>query len=110
MPAWLSGRALASHARGHKFESYSGHQHFQSSFTGDPTHIPASPVLACTHSELKTPHQMHHQKTQQALFSSRIHRSLPKCVTRSAAEVSAKYSGSLARRQFLNLTMEESSM
>ena len=27
MPAWLSGRALASHARGQKFESSSGH-HF----------------------------------------------------------------------------------
>jgi hypothetical protein len=25
MPAWLSGRALASHARGQKFESSSGH-------------------------------------------------------------------------------------
>lgn len=28
-PAWLSGRALASHARGQKFESSSGHQYFQ---------------------------------------------------------------------------------
>ena len=26
MPAWLSGRALASHARGQWFESISGHQ------------------------------------------------------------------------------------
>ncbi len=29
MPAWLSGRALASHARGQKFESSSGHQYYQ---------------------------------------------------------------------------------
>src|SRR6266516_5769107 len=27
-PAWLSGRALASHARGQWFESISGHKHF----------------------------------------------------------------------------------
>ncbi len=27
-PAWLSGRALASHARGQKFESSSGHHIF----------------------------------------------------------------------------------
>ncbi len=43
-PAWLSGRALASHARGQKFESSSGHQYFQQ-LTGDAE----SPVFIRTH-------------------------------------------------------------
>ena len=41
-PAWLSGRALASHARGHKFESYSGHQYIFK--YGEPTKV-GSPIF-----------------------------------------------------------------